>query len=117
MCTWITEKTAVTAYGKGVPEWIELTSANVYYDHPVSAPLDHALIIDFLNEAAGPGARVAVELSAESARALVRAIEAALVNGEECHSGAPARVERAERATREGVDKGSHAAVAGVSLG
>ena len=38
MCTWITEKTAVTAYGKGVPEWIELTTANVYYDHPVSAP-------------------------------------------------------------------------------
>jgi hypothetical protein len=28
---------------------------------------------------------VAVELSAESARALVRAIEAALVAGEECH--------------------------------
>ncbi len=80
MCTWITEKTAVSAYGKGVPEWIELTTANVYYDHPVSAPLDHALIIDFLNEAAGPGARVAVELSAESARALVRAIEAALVS-------------------------------------
>ena len=107
MCTWITEKTAVTAYGKGVPEWIELTTANVYYDHPVSAPLDHALIIDFLNEAAGPGARVAVELSAESARALVRAIEAALVAGEECHSGAPhpegSRVEAA--------------AVAGVSLG
>ena len=106
MCTWITEKTAVTAYGKGVPEWIELTTANVYYDHPVSAPLDHALIIDFLNEAAGPGARVAVELSAESARALVRAIEAALVAGEECggpQRGATAVVEPA--------------AVAGVSLG
>jgi hypothetical protein len=104
MCTWITEKTAVTAYGKGVPEWIELTTANVYYDHPVSAPLDHALIIDFLNEAAGPGARVAVELSAESARALVRAIEAALVAGEECH-------ERAHTATAE------PAAVGSISLG
>ncbi|HEX2324948.1 MAG TPA: DUF6295 family protein, partial [Chloroflexota bacterium] len=67
------------------------------------APLDHALIIDFLNEAAGPGARVAVELSAESARALVRAIEAALVAGEECHQSATAVVEPA--------------AVAGVSLG
>jgi Family of unknown function (DUF6295) len=122
MCTWITEKTAVTAYGKGVPEWIELTTANVYYDHPVSAPLDHALIIDFLNEAAGPGARVAVELSAESARALVRAIETALVAGEECHSGAPARVERANASDPgRGGDGVSGvvepAAVAGVSLG
>ena len=81
MCTWISEKTGITAHGKGVSEWIPLSTANVYYDHPASAPLDHALIIDFLNEAAGPGARVAVELSAESARALVRAIEATLAAG------------------------------------
>lgn len=81
MCTWINEKTPVTAHGKGVSDWIPLTAANVYYDHPASAPLDHALIIDFLNEAAGPGARVAVELSAESARALIRAIETTLEAG------------------------------------
>jgi hypothetical protein len=91
MCSWITEKTSVMAHGKGVGEWTTLNTANVYYDHPVSAPLDHALIIDFLNESAGPSARVAVELSAESARALVRAIEAALVAGElHCHERAPA---------------------------
>jgi hypothetical protein len=91
MCTWINEKTGITAHGKGVSDWIPLNTANVYYDHPVSAPLDHALIIDFLNEAAGPGARVAVELSAESARALVRAIEATLAAGElHCHDAAPA---------------------------
>lgn len=87
MCTWINEKTSIMAHGKGVSEWIPLNTANVYYDHPVSAPLDHALIIDFLNEAAGPAARVAVELSAQSARALVRAIEAALASGETCHDG------------------------------
>ena len=81
MCTWISERTDIVAHGKGVSEWIPLSTANVYYDHPASAPLDHALIIDFLNEAAGPGARVAVELSAESARALVRAIEATLAAG------------------------------------
>ena len=90
MCSWITEKAAIAAHGKGVDEWIPLTTASVYYDHPVAAPLDHALIIDFLNEAAGPGARVAVELSADSARALVRAIEAALTAGElHCHDAAP----------------------------
>ena len=85
MCSWITEKTSVMAHGKGTSDWIPLNTANVYYDHPASAPLDHALIIDFLNPAAGPAARVAVELSAESARSLVRAIEAALLAGEQCH--------------------------------
>ncbi|MGH2354814.1 MAG: DUF6295 family protein [Chloroflexota bacterium] len=99
MCSWITEKTGIMAHGKGVSEWMPLTTANVYYDHPVSAPLDHALSIDFLNEAAGPGARVAVELSAESARALVRAIEAALAAGElHCHDTAPAARDPASQA-------------------
>jgi hypothetical protein len=81
MCTWITEHAPMQGCGKGVPEWISLTRANVYFDHPVSAPLDHALIIDFVDERLGPGARVGVELSAESARALVVAIEAALTSG------------------------------------
>ncbi len=85
MCTWITEKADVAGHGKGVASWIPLTKANVYYDHPVSAPLDHALIIDFVNEAAGPGARVCVELSAESARELMRAIQATLDTGQAQH--------------------------------
>jgi hypothetical protein len=90
MCTWITEQADIAAHGKGVADWVPLNKANVYYDHPVSVPLDHALIIDFLDEAAGPGARVAVELSAESARALVRAIETALTTGERQPDRAPA---------------------------
>ena len=85
MCTWITEKATISGHGKGVAEWMPLTRATVYYDHPVSAPLDHALIIDFANEAGGPGARVSVELSAESARDLLRAIQAALETGEAQH--------------------------------
>jgi hypothetical protein len=85
MCSWITYKADIAAHGKGVPEWLALTRATVYYDHPVSAPLDHALIIDFANEAAGPGARLSVELSAESAYALIRAVEAALEAGQAQH--------------------------------
>ncbi len=94
MCTWITEKADVTAHGKGVADWVALNQANVYYDHPVSVPLDHALVIDFVNEAAGPGTRVSVELSADSARALVRAIQAALATGEAQHAPAPAAASR-----------------------
>ncbi len=90
MCTWITEQATIQAHGKGVSEWVPLTKANVYYDHPVSAPLDHALIIDFVNEAAGPGCRVSVELSAASARALLHAIEAALATGQAQHDLAAA---------------------------
>jgi len=86
MCTWITEKADIQGHGKGVTDWMPLNKANVYYDHPVSVPLDHALIIDFVNEAAGPGARVSVELSAESARHLLKAIQAALETGETQHN-------------------------------
>jgi hypothetical protein len=78
MCSWTSFHADIAAHGKGIGGWMPLTKANVYYDHPVSAPLDHALIIDLTNEAAGTGARVAVEMSAESARDLLRAIAAAL---------------------------------------
>ena len=78
MCTYIIEKAAITGSGKGPQGWFSLNQANVYYDHPVHAPMDHALTIDFVNEAKGPGARVAVELSPESARQLIEKIQAAL---------------------------------------
>jgi Family of unknown function (DUF6295) len=86
MCTWITQRSEITGSGKGATGWFPLSHATVYFDHPFHAPLDHALNIDFVNEAAGPGARVAVELSADSARALIRDIEAALAEGEAAHA-------------------------------
>lgn len=85
MCTWITQRSSITGSGKCAGGWFPLSHATVYFDHPFHAPLDHTLNIDFVNEAAGPGARVAVELSADSARALIRDIEAALEAGEAAH--------------------------------
>lgn len=78
MCTMIVEQIAVEGSGKGAGGWFTVRQANVSYDHPFNAPLEHALNIDFVDEAQGPGARVAVELSAASARALVQAIQAVL---------------------------------------
>lgn len=52
----------------------------MYFDHPVHAMADHTLNIDFAAPAGGPGQRVAVELTAASARELVTAIEAALAS-------------------------------------
>ena len=78
MCTYTTEQAAVEGSGKGQAGWFRLSTATVYYDHPVHAMADHTLNIDFADPAAGPSARVAVELTAESALALVDAIRAAL---------------------------------------
>ena len=78
MCTYLTGKIEVAGSGKGSAGWFALTEASVYFDHPQHAQAEHTLNIDFLNPARGPSARVAVELTAEPARALARAIEAAL---------------------------------------
>ena len=83
MCTGIVETTEVKGIGKGPSGWFKLEEVNVSYDHPTDAPLEHALNIDFVNEKMGPGARVAVELSPESARKLVDAILTALSRGED----------------------------------
>jgi Family of unknown function (DUF6295) len=79
MCTYNTEKIEISGSGKGAQGWFSVTDATIYFDHPVHAMAEHTLNIDFRNPAAGPSARVAVELTAESARALAAAIEAALV--------------------------------------
>ena len=78
MCTYQTEKVTVQGSGKGAAGWFPLTDASVYFDHPVHAPADHTVNLDFLNPGRGPGARVAVELDPASARALAEAILATL---------------------------------------
>ena len=78
MCTTIAEKAAIAGSGKGPEGWFPLAEVYVAYDHPYHAPLEHALMLDFVNEAAGPGRRVAVELTRDSARDLARRILAAL---------------------------------------
>ena len=74
MCTYITAKLAADGSGKGAEGWFALSEATVYFDHPVHAAADHTLNIDFRNPGRGASARVAVELSAETARALAHAI-------------------------------------------
>ena len=85
MCSYIVKKAALMGSAKGHKGWMKIDTAHVYYDHPFHAPLDHALGIDFINEAEGGRERVAVELSASAARELVKQILAALENGEKEH--------------------------------
>ena len=78
MCSYVTVKTEVEGGGKGAEGWFRLSHANVYLDHPYFTQLEHTLNIDFVDEKAG--SRVAVELSPESAQALIRSIESALAS-------------------------------------
>jgi hypothetical protein len=81
MCTYATMNTDLEGSAKG-PEgaWFHVKHGTVYFDHPVHAMAEHTLNIDFADPERGPSARVAVELTAASARHLVAAIEAALAS-------------------------------------
>lgn len=78
MCTYLTNTLDIRGSGKGAAGWFPVTQASVYFDHPQHTPAEHTLNIDFLSPARGPSARVAVELTADSARELAAAIEDAL---------------------------------------
>jgi hypothetical protein len=78
MCSYATEKIVAEGSAKGPHGWFRVTDASVYFDHPAHALAEHTLNIDFLAPERGPGARVAVELTAETAEALVAAIRVAL---------------------------------------
>ena len=82
MCTMIAQQIKIEGSGKGTAGWFKLAEADVSYDHPFDAPFEHALNLDLVNDSLGPGARVAVELSLDSARALVEAIQAVLAQAE-----------------------------------
>ena len=72
MCSYIVEKARLVGTAKGPnSRWMRVDTANVYYDHPYEAQLDHALCVDFVCEADGGRERVAIEISRESALELM----------------------------------------------
>jgi hypothetical protein len=78
VCTSVTEHLDVVAHGRGQDQWTRFSSALVYYDHPVRATSDHAMVIDFRANGHSPSSRVVIEMTAESAAELARAIERVL---------------------------------------
>jgi hypothetical protein len=85
MCTYLTQQIDVEGSGKGPTGWFGLERAMVYFDHPVHAAADHTVNIDFITPSRGASARVAVELTEASARALVDAINATLASAPPSH--------------------------------
>jgi hypothetical protein len=79
MCTYTTARLSLVGSAKGPgSDWFRLGDTTVYFDHPVHAMAAHTLNLDFAAPEFGPSARVAVELTEASARALIQAIEDAL---------------------------------------
>ncbi len=85
MCTYVTETLPVTGSAKGATGWFRATDASVYFDHPTHALADHTLNIDVRRPADGPAARVAIELTAETARTLAETILRVLDGQELAH--------------------------------
>ena len=85
MCSNIVSIGDIEGSGRGVDGWFDLKQAVVTFDHALRLPVDNAITIDFVNREMGLSARVPVELTAESARELIRVIEVALAEGREQH--------------------------------
>jgi hypothetical protein len=83
VCTSIVEIVAAQGSGKGSDGWFDLTHSVVSYDHPHHALLEEAITLDFVNSSLGPGARVAVEITLASAKALNAALAKAIAAAEE----------------------------------
>ena len=88
MCTSIVEVTSAEGMAKADGVWFPLTHAVVAYDHARHAIAGDVITLDFVNNGMPPGARAAVELTLESAKALRAALDKAI---------AEADIEEAER--------------------
>jgi hypothetical protein len=87
MCTSVVEIVRSEGAGRAEIGWFPVTSAVVSYDHPHHALTEDAITIDFVNAELGPGARAAVELTLESAKALAAALARAIAGAEEMEAG------------------------------
>ena len=83
MCTMINEVAAIAGGGRGPQGWFPVNRVSVGFDHPTFVPLEHAITLDFLDDRSGPDARVAIELTPDSARQLIATLQAALDLGKD----------------------------------
>ncbi|MCA0302325.1 MAG: DUF6295 family protein [Proteobacteria bacterium] len=82
MCTSIVEIAEAEGWAKRGEDWFPLSRTVVAYDHARHAPLGDVITLDFVNTGLDVGARAAVELTLESARALRAALDRAIAAAE-----------------------------------
>jgi Family of unknown function (DUF6295) len=100
MCTSIVEIAPAEGMAKNADAWFPVTESVVAYDHARHALAGDVITLDFINTDLPPGARAAVELTLESAKALHEALARAI---------AEAEIEEAER--RESIARVRRAAL------
>ncbi len=83
MCTMIAQQLKINGSGKAGADWLKVDTASVTYDHPYDMPLEYSLNLDFTSQSGLPGQRVAVELDAASARALIATIQQVIEQAED----------------------------------
>lgn len=101
MCTSIVEIAPAAGMAKSADGWFPLTHSVVAYDHARHAVLADVITVDFINSGLPPGARAAVELTLDAAKALNAALAKAI---------AEAELEEAERS--EGIEQARRRAAA-----
>jgi hypothetical protein len=114
MCTSIVEIAPASGMAKGEDAWFMLSQAVVSYDHARHAFLEDAITIDFVNRDLPPGARAAVELTLESAKALSNALARAIAAAEIEEGERPRSAERI--ASRANIPQAFTAATASVPV-
>ncbi len=82
MCTSIVEIIPAEGMAKRGAEWFTLTQAVVAYDHARHAPLADVITLDFINAGLDAGARAGIELTLDSAKELLAALERAIAAAE-----------------------------------
>jgi len=82
MCTSIVEIIPAEGMAKRGAEWFALTQAVVAYDHARHAPLPDVITLDFINAGLDAGARAGIELTLDSAKQLLAALERAITAAE-----------------------------------
>ena len=82
MCTSIIEVVGADGMAKRGDQWFALTQAVVAYDHARHAPLADVITLDFINAGLEPGARAGVELTLETAKELLAALDRAIAAAE-----------------------------------
>ena len=75
MCTYVTVHASIEASAKGPgSSWFAASDAVVYFDHPVHASAEHTLNIDLPDPRSSTGERIAIEMTATSARQIMNAM-------------------------------------------
>lgn len=83
MCITSIQFRNIEGSAKGVIGWFDANRVSVCNDHPHHLEREWCIIIDVVNQEMGPSARVAIELTLDSAKALSEAIMAVVKDTEQ----------------------------------